>query len=418
MTMKRVEHQDPSCSCGARGGDLLVRGGRVLTPAGFVEAGAVVIAAGRIAWVGAAAELPVSIEMDDARVEPAALPVLEAQGCTVAPGLLDVHTHGGGGADVMDSSVEALRTLARAHGRHGTTGLLATTVTAAQESLEQAATAVAEAMPASLAPDWGGAQILGLHLEGPYCSAGKRGAHHPGHLRPPDREELTRLIAILGCGFRLITLAPELPGALPVVRWLREQGVRVAIGHTEASYETALEAIAAGADHAVHAFNGMVPLHHREPGVLGALLSHDGITAELIADGIHVHPGAMKVLWKAKGPDLICLITDAIRAMDMPEGRYDLGGLAVEVRHGACRLVEGGALAGSILTLDRAVKNMVELVGVPLAEAIRLATAVPARQMGLDHCKGKLEVGYDGDLCVFGPDLLCRQTVVRGRILP
>jgi N-acetylglucosamine-6-phosphate deacetylase len=391
------------------GENLIVTGGRVLTPQGFIEHGAVVIKDGILAYVGGAEAMPAGLVTADT-------PVIDATGCVVAPGLLDVHLHGGAGCDVMDATVDALRTITHAHGRHGTTGMLAATITAAQEHLEEAAAVIRQVMPLSRQPDWNGAQLLGLHMEGPYFSVNKRGAQNPAYIRHPDQAEVERIISIIGSGLKHMTIAPELPGAIEMIRWLKQQGIRVSIGHTEADYEVTMAAIAAGADHATHTFNAMPALHHREPGTVAAVLGDDSVTAEVIADGIHLHPGAMNLIYKTKGACLTCLVTDAMAAMDMPDGHYHLGELPVQVIDGAARL-ENGSLAGSTLTLDRAVKNMVELVGVPLEEAIRMATYVPARQLNmLDH-KGTLAVGKDGDLCIFGADLLCRHTVIAGRRL-
>jgi N-acetylglucosamine-6-phosphate deacetylase len=401
-------------------GDLVVRQGCVYTSEGFVENGSVVICEGRIVFAGPDGQLPemVDVPWSGRQVRVPDLPTLNACDCIVCPGLIDVHMHGGAGRDVMDARLDSLQMMAAAHGRHGTTTFLAGSITASQEALEAVAWTVKEAMRASQQPDWGGAQIVGLHLEGPYLSVEKAGAQNPAYLRRPCRHEIQRLFDILGPGLRHITLAPELPGALEIIPWLRQQGMRVAIGHTAASYEIAMEAIAAGADHATHTFNGMVSLHHREPGVLGAVLASTGVTAELIADGIHIHPGAMRVVWQAKGSSHVCLVTDSGMAMDMPDGRYLLGELPVEVKDGVCRLVDGGALASSTLGMDQAVRNMVQLVGVPLAEAVDMATAVPARQLGMSDRNGSVQVGKDGDLCLLGPDLLCRETVVAGRVLP
>lgn len=399
--------------------DLVVRNGKLHTPNGFIKDGAVVIVDGKIAYIGSAEHIPGSVTSPATgkAVAVSQMPALDASGCIVAPGLLDVHTHGGGGCDVMDATVAAMQVMARAHGKHGTTGLLAATVTAGQDTLEKIAHTVGEAMQLSHQAGWNGAQILGLHLEGPYLSPAKKGAQDPDYMRAPSQAELERIFSIIGSGFKHITLAPELPGAIEMVRWLRQRGVRVSMGHTDAGYDIAIQAIAAGADHATHTFNAMPALHHREPGLLGAVLGSDAVTAELIADGIHVHPGAMRLAYKAKGACHICLITDAMAAMDMPDGRYQLGGLPVEVRNGAARLVENGSLAGSVLTLDRAIKNVVEMCDIPLAEAIDMATSVPARQLSMTDTKGTLEEGKDGDLCVLGGDLLCQATVVAGQLL-
>jgi N-acetylglucosamine-6-phosphate deacetylase len=364
--------------------------------------------------------LPKTLEVPGAgkSVRVTELPVIEARGCIISPGFIDVHMHGGAGRDLMDGRLDSLQHMAAAHGRHGTTSLLAGAVTASQEALEAVARMIKEAMSVSRKAEWGGAQVLGLHLEGPYINLEKAGAQNPAYVRSPSKDEIERLTDILGSGFRLITLAPEVPEALEIIPWLRGRGVCVSLGHTAASYEVAMEAIAAGADHGTHIFNAMGPLHHRDPGVVGAVLGSPEVTAELIADGIHVHPGAMRVVWRAKGSSHICLVTDSGMAMDMPDGRYVLGELPVEVKDGVARLVDGGALASSTLGMDQAVRNMVELVGVPLAEALDMATAVPARQIGMSERKGTIQVGKDGDLCLLGSDLLCEQTIVGGRVLP
>ncbi|NLN18612.1 MAG: N-acetylglucosamine-6-phosphate deacetylase [Firmicutes bacterium] len=402
------------------GGDLLVRQGRLYTPEGFIDDGSVVISAGRIVFAGADGSLPTNLEVPwtGKNVRVTDLPVIEARDYIITPGFIDVHMHGGAGHDLMDGRLDSLQEMAAAHGRHGTTSLLAGAVTASQEALEAVAEMVKEAMDVSRQVEWGGAQVLGFHLEGPYINLEKVGAQNPAYVRSPSKDEIERLMEILGSGLRIITLAPEVPGALEVIPWLRERRVCVSLGHTAASYEEAMEAIAAGADHATHIFNAMGPLHHRDPGVVGAVLATPEVTAELIADGIHVHPGAMRVVWRAKGSSRICLVTDSGMAMDMPDGRYVLGELPVEVKDGVARLVEGGALASSTLGMDQAVRNMVELVGVPLEEALKMATAVPARQIGMSERKGSVEVGKDGDLCLLGPDLLCQRTIVGGRLLP
>ncbi|HHW08469.1 MAG TPA: N-acetylglucosamine-6-phosphate deacetylase [Firmicutes bacterium] len=423
----------------SNGGSLIIENGSLITSGQIIDDGMVAIHEGKIVYAGSRRPVDSAWFSNPPARETGAGSIsinnninrFDAGRGWICPGLLDVHLHGGGGADVMDASIEALHTIAKAHTRHGTTGFLAGTVTASHQELLPVAEVIRQAVaagansfastPASSAssttstPDWQAAAVLGLHLEGPYLSYNRRGAHNAAHLRPPSKEELAELLAILGAHFRMITLAPELENALEIIPWLVQHDVTVSLGHSEAPYELALKAIAAGARHATHTYNGMNALHHRDPGLLTAVLLEDRLTAELIADGIHVHPAVLRLAWKLKGTERTCLVTDAIGAMGMPPGLYNLGGLEVEVVGNTCRLIEGGSLAGSVLGMDIAVKNMVEMVGVPLREAVYMATAVPARQMGLAHCKGALAPGMDGDICVLGQDLLCSATIIAGR---
>lgn len=396
----------------------LLRGGRVVQEASVMEAGAVVVLAGRIAWVGPEAELPRQVATT-AGAGPIAvdqLPVLDARGGIISPGLIDLHVHGGGGADTLDGTVDALRVMAEAHARHGTTVFLPTTMTERPEPLARAAAAVQQAVAASGDAEWAGARVLGLHLEGPYVNPKMAGAQNPAYVRSVDRSELEALLATLGEHFRLITMAPEVAGAPDAIEWLAAQGVVVSLGHTAATYEEAVQAVAWGARHATHTYNAMSGLHHRNPGMLGAVLTEPRLVGELIADGIHVHPAAMRLAVQAKGADGICLVTDAISAMGMPEGNYTLGGLDVVVSGGACRLASG-ALAGSVLSMDRAVAQMVERVGVPLCDAVRMASLTPAREIGVDGERGSLRRGKLADIAVLTSDLHCRATLVEGRLV-
>jgi len=279
--------------------ELVVRGARVLTPAEELADAWVAVAEGRIAEVGDG-EPPQAGEV--------------VSGAVVAPGFLDLHVHGGGGDDFMSGDAAACERAARFHARHGTTGLLATTMSASREALLGALRAIAAAADPI---------ILGAHLEGPWLSEKRRGAQPAEHLRAPDPGELA---ALLGAGpLRMVSLAPELPGALDAVAAIAAAGAVPALAHTDATYEEAVAAIEAGARHAVHVFNGMRPLHHREPGVLGAVLEA-GVTCELILDGNHVHPAAARLLHRLKGADETVLITDAIAATGMPDGEHSLGG--------------------------------------------------------------------------------------------
>lgn len=397
----------------------LIRGGSVVTPAGIIPDGAVAVYDGRIVYVGAASALPERLYPAGGgeAFRTASLELIDAADKIVAPGYIDIHVHGGGGRDTMNASMEAIATIAAAHARHGTAVLLPTTMTAPHEEIVAAARIVNEAIEASARSDWAGARVLGMHMEGPYINPEMVGAQNPEYVRTASLDELQAVYDVLGAGFRLITLAPERPGALEAISWLRAHGVTVSMGHTGATYEEALRGIECGVNHATHTYNAMTGLHHRKPGVLGAVLTEARVRAELIADCIHVHPAAMQVLAKVKGPQGLCLITDAIEAMGMPEGRYQLGGLPVILKNGECRL-ETGSLAGSVLGMDQAVANMVKKVGVDLAAAVRMASLTPAEAVGLSGTRGSLSVGKAADVVLLNAEtLLCELTMVEGRIV-
>lgn len=397
---------------------VCIANGKLVLEDGVLEGGAVAMIDGRIAYVGPYEYMPPSIVPPGG--EPVSLAECErydAGGCWVFPGFVDVHIHGGGGADTMDGSVEALQRIAKLHGSHGTTSLLATTTTEAHERIINAARAVRRAMSLSEEPDWPGARIVGMHLEGPYVNPKRAGAQNTAHMRPADLEELGEIVSVLEEGFRLVTLAPELPGASEAISYLRRAGVTISLGHTDASFEVAAAAFAEGISHVTHTYNAMRPLHHRDPGVVGAaFLSGSSVLCEVIADGIHVHPKAIEALWRIKGAGGLCLVTDAMAAAGMPEGVYELGGLQVTVKGRECRLADG-ALAGSVLTLDSAVGFMVREVGVPVHEAAMMASFNPARQIGLDGRKGSLRVGKDADIAVLDEEFRAVATWVGGRLV-
>jgi N-acetylglucosamine-6-phosphate deacetylase len=334
--------------------------------------------------------------------------VRELGGRVLAPGFIDLHVHGAAGAEFLGAGPDELTAILRMHARGGTTGLLATTVTAAAEPLEAGVRALASAGPVP-----GGAAILGIHLEGPYLCAKRRGAQDERYLRPPDAAELDRLLA--AGPVRLITLAPELPGALDAIARLVGDGVVVSVGHTDATHAEAAAAFDAGARHATHLFNGMRPLHHREPGVIGAALDRPEVTCELICDGLHVDPVVMRLAQRLKGAEGTVLVTDAMAAAGLGDGAYRLGELPVRVRDGRVELDDGsGTLAGSTLTMGAAVRNAVRLVGVPLGEALRMASATPARLLGMEDRKGALAAGHDADLVVLDDDLQVAAAMVAG----
>jgi N-acetylglucosamine-6-phosphate deacetylase len=363
--------------------------GCVLTPQGFVRGMVAWDATGRIAGVRGT---PIDEEAARASGEP-----------LVLPGFIDLHVHGGDGRDIMEGG-DAPLAVARCHARHGTTALLATTMTAPVAQIEEALRAV---RPACDAPAADAARVLGVHLEGPYINPGKLGAQ-PDHARPLSLEELDRLNAI--APIRLVTLAPELPGHMEAVQALARAGYCVQIGHTLGSYEEGREALARGARGFTHLFNAMTGLHHREPGMVGAALAHARY-AEFIPDLLHVHPGAILAALRAI-PRAYC-VTDSTAAAAMPDGEYMLGSHTVHKCMGGVRLADG-TLAGSALTMDQALRNLVERLGLPLADASRRVSTHAADYLGLtDH--GRLQSGAWADLVVLDGALQLRAVHVQGR---
>lgn len=335
----------------------------------------------------------------------------------VAPGFVDVHVHGGDGADVngVDSAslAESLDRLSRFHAAHGTTTMLATTVSDTPERLAASLTAIAAAARRRLP----GGRIAGAHLEGPFLAPSRRGAQDPSTLRPPDPGELDRLLGLASGSLAMVTLAPELPGAGELIGRLRREGVVVALGHSDADFETAEAAFEAGASHVTHLFNAMAPLHHRRPGLVGAALRRRDVTLELVADLHHVHPAVMALVARL-APGRVVAVTDCTPAAGLPPGRRRLGRLEVVLEGDRVELAdEPGTLAGSVLTMDRAVANLVSHAGLPLEEALAAATAVPGRLLeraGLPGA-GQLAVGGPADLVVLGPGLDVAATMVAGR---
>lgn len=330
----------------------------------------------------------------------------EAVSGTMLPAFVDLHVHGGAGADFMDASVEAVRAVTSFHARHGTGALAATTLSASSPEV----TAALQAIAASRRQGRAGAEIVGVHLEGPYLSPRRCGAHDPSALRAPDSEELRSWLREIEGLPAVVTLAPELPGALEMISELHQR-VIFAIGHTEATFEEAAEGLARGARHFTHLFNAMAPLHHRRPGAAGAALASPSATAELIADGMHLHPALLGLAARALGGRAV-LVTDAIRACGMPEGSYALHRHEVTVAGGAARLADG-TLAGSVLTMAAAVRNGVRHTGLPLEQIAPMASEIPARLLGLSR-KGRLAAGFDADLVVLGDPSLEVERVFLG----
>ena len=332
--------------------------------------------------------------------------VIDAGGGYVTPGLIDVHAHGYLGADASDGDLPGLMRMAEGMARNGVTAFLPTTMTVSYEQLEAAFGVVRSYMAA---PSEHGAAALGVNAEGPFLSPAKRGAHDIAMLRAPDAQFLLKHADVV----RLATIAPDLPGAMECISALVEGGIRVSAGHTTADFETAVRSIDAGATQATHTFNAMPALNHREPGATGAFLWDDRVYCELIADGFHVHPAFFKLLRRMKGDHLV-LITDCTRAGGMGDGEYDLGGQLMRVEGIRC-LLPDGTIAGSILRLNMAVKNMIRLGGASVWEAVNMASANPAAALGISHKKGALRSGMDADIAIFDDDFEPRATLIGGR---
>ncbi len=373
-----------------------------MTPDGVLENGALTIDdAGSIAEVG------------PHRSSAARSGDIDATGLLVLPGFIDMHVHGGGGADFMHGTPEAVRQSARTHAKFGTTGMLATTMTASRADTDAALRAAREVIAEG--PGEGEARVLGIHLEGPYICAAKRGAQPEAFVRPPDVSELAHWIEISGGTVRQITLAPELEGAEEVIRLARAHNIIVSIGHTDAKAADVLRAIGWGATRATHTFNAMRGLHHREPGAVGAVLTQPEILCEIIADGVHLDPLIVKLIVAAKGMDGAVLITDAIEGAAMPDGEYALGGQTVIVRDGTAAFADG-TLAGSVLTMNRAFTNVRRFAGVSVMDAARLTSGNAARQLGLNQRFGEIAPGKAADIVILHPETgAVARTVIGGR---
>lgn len=352
-------------------------------------------------------------------IEPGAAP--RSADTTLIATFFDVHTHGGANHDVMEGTPEALGTVSRFMATHGVGHYLPTTVTAPVDKTLASLEGIARAIDLASTDGWDTryARPVGIHLEGPFISHSKRGVHPPENILPPDIALFDRFQQAAGGHIRLITIAPEVPGALELIRHCSDQGVRVSIGHTDASSVEAHAAIEAGAISATHTYNAMRPLNHREPGVLGTVLDSDVIFAELICDGIHVAPELVRLWLKAKGPYRSILVTDSMAAAGMPDGEYTLGTFAVRVANGrafaADDLTEGKhTLAGSVLTLDRAVANLQQFTGVPLEVAAGLASHNPAALLGMERAIGNIAAGEPANFNVFNPAGTLQQTILRG----
>ncbi|WP_432587836.1 N-acetylglucosamine-6-phosphate deacetylase [Streptomyces sp. HD1123-B1] len=388
----------------------VLTGARVALPSGVVENGRVTVEGTRIAATDAG---PGAGAGRDAEAGPGtdAGPgaVRDLTGCWIVPGFIDIHVHGGGGASFSAGTAEEALTVVRTHRAHGTTTLLASTVTGDLDDLARQASVLSELVEQG--------ELAGIHFEGPFISPHRCGAHQPSLLRAPDPADVRKLVDAARGTARMMTLAPELPGGLGSVRLLADSGIIAAVGHTDSGYEATREAVDAGATVATHLFNAMPSLLHREPGPIAALLEDERVTVELINDGTHLHPAVLQLAFHRAGAGRVAFITDAMGAAGMSDGRYPLGPMEVEVRDGVARISDGptaGSIAGSTLTLDRAFRRAVTVDGLSVGEAVRALSTTPAKVLGVDGRVGSLEPGKDADLVVLGPDFRLRGVMRRG----
>ncbi|GCB48196.1 N-acetylglucosamine-6-phosphate deacetylase [Streptomyces sp. NL15-2K] len=367
----------------------MLSGAHVVFPTGTVENGQVIIDGTHIT----------STAPENAQVT-------DVTGHWLLPGFVDIHNHGGGGASFTSGTVDDVLKGIHTHRLHGTTTLVASMVTGDMDFLAQRAGLLSELAEQG--------DIAGIHFEGPFISPCRKGAHAEELLRDPDPAEVRKLIDAARGRAKMVTLATELPGGIDSVRLLAEHGVIAAVGHTDATYEQTVEAIEAGATVATHLFNAMPQLGHRAPGPIAALLEDERVTVELINDGTHLHPAALELAFHRAGADRVAFITDAMDAAGFGDGRYLLGPLEVEVSEGVARLVEGGSIAGSTLTLDRAFKRAVTIDRLPVEDVVTALSANPAKLLGMYDRIGSLEPGKDADLVLLDADFALKGVIRRG----
>jgi N-acetylglucosamine-6-phosphate deacetylase len=351
-----------------------------------------------------------SISSRRASAPPLGARLLEYPDATLAPSFFDIHIHGAAGHDVMEATPEALAVMGRFLASRGTGSFLATTVTAPLDATLRALDRLAQLIEHPYGE--GVARLLGIHLEGPFLSREKRGVQPAEHLLAPSIATFDRLFDAAQGHVRLMTLAPELPGAIELTAHATKRGVRVSLGHSNATAAETRASIAAGARSATHTFNAMRALDHREPGILGTVLTDDSLYSELICDGVHSEPEITRLWWRAKGPERAVLVTDAMSATGMADGEYQLGGFAVQVAYG--RATRDGVLAGSILTLDRALQNFIDFAGATVDQALRLVTANPARMLGLEDQAGRLASGFPASLVAVSQEGELIESLVNG----
>ena len=385
---------------------LKIYNGDIITPYKIIKSGTILIKDSKI------------VDIKEGNIDVPDCEHIDAGGNYISPGFIDIHVHGGGGHDFMDGTADAFLKIAEAHARYGTTALSPTTLTSEKEDLFKTLDNYEVANKSNLK----GAQFIGMHLEGPYFAMSQRGAQDPRYIRNPDPAEYEEILNYSKSISRW-SAAPELKGAIEFGRYLKSKRILVALAHTDAIYEEALEAFENGYSLATHFYSSMSGVTRRNAyryaGVVEAGYLIDEMDVEIIADGVHLPAPLLKLIYKIKGPDKTALITDAMRGAGMPEGDSILGslknGLKVIIEGGVAKLPDKSSFAGSVATFDRLVRNMITLADVPLIEAIRMAATTPARIMGIADKKGSLNLGKDADIVVFDKNINIKQTIIQGR---
>ena len=379
------------------GGRMLIKGASVVTPTTILPEASILIEEGKITAIGKAAEKTPDAQETDAR------------GLTALPGFIDLHIQGCMGRDVWEEEDEALVEMTRALAHFGTTSFLATT---------HYTPSIVERINRVMKKPTGGSKILGIHLETPFVNQERRGAIPVERLEPPSKSKLAEILKTSAGNLRMFTIAPELPGALDLFSDLIHQGVTISLGHTNATYDEAKRAISAGASHATHFFNAMRPFHHRQPGVIGAIFDSPEVSVQIIADGVHLHAATLRLIISVKGREKTALITDAVRGAGIDQKTFLSGSIRrrVEVKGGAPRLASG-QIAGSILTMERAVKNIQKLAGASLIDAAYMAATTPAKILKLDHKIGSIEPGKDADIVLLNEASEVKMTLIKGEVV-
>lgn len=380
---------------------MLIKNVKLITPYEVLNGYAVVIKNGKIVDILPEASVDLS-SFDE---------VIDGEGNFLAPGFVDIHNHGNSGYDVMDSTEEALDNIGKFHLKNGVTSYLGTVITSSYEDIIKAISNVVDYKNKENL-----SQIIGIHLEGPFFSVEKKGAQPEIYIKRPDMEATKKIVEASKGMLKMVSVAPEIDGALEVISYLKENNVSVTMAHTSATYEEARRGVDFGISIATHIYNGMRSFSHREPGVIGLSLVDDRVYCEMIYDRIHLHDGAVKIALRMKGLDRIILISDAMRAAGLEDGDYELGGQKVIVKNGAARL-ENGSLAGSTLNLRDAVHNLIKYLDIPIHEAVRMASLTPAKAINIDKNKGSIEIGKDADLILMDKDVKILGTIVAGKVV-